>query len=167
MAATDRYVDTLLVNDKLTSSSSTGGERLVTFISIFQILDAEEISSTYRLVKNINPELIPISCVVANDVITAVSSADIGTYETGIGGAVIDVDCIAAAVDLATGHTTKENYEVLELTLDANTNRPLWKYPTATLAMEDKKLGYDLVLTATAAPGADGYVRIVSQFVQG
>ena len=60
MAVENKYVDTDIVAEKKSASFATEGAKTLTVISTFEVAVADSDASVYRLMKAINPNLIPV-----------------------------------------------------------------------------------------------------------
>lgn len=98
-----------------------------------------------------------------NDAITGGTSFDMGLYDTAAnGGAVVDADLFASAVDLSSAHgRTDYTYEATATNIDAN-DAMIWELLGLTA---DPNTEYDVCLTAnTVGSGAGtiaGWIELV------
>ncbi len=143
---------------QLTNRALAGAPLLISK-GICEVLAADDNGSVYRFVR------LPSNAVIhdiriKNDAITGGTAYDCGVYETaGNGGAAVDDDLFASAVDISAGNTTwldMRNEAGTTGVIDYNDD-PLWVIldaGAATLSADPNKQ-YDICLTAdTVGSGA-------------
>lgn len=150
----------------LTDRGLTRGETYVAFAK-FEIAAGDDDGSTLRICE------LPSNCRVKsikiwNDAITGSTSWDVGIYRTTEdGGAVVDADLFASAVDIAAGLTGTE------LRFEAGTTAPidyveykLWQIADLGAATHATDPGYnwDLVATANTIGSAAGTIIFVVEY---
>jgi hypothetical protein len=163
MAVENKYVDSLIVAGKKTSSAFAGaGEREIVAVATFEVAAADDDASVYRVFKSVPSHLIPTEVTIATDGITGGTDYDLGLYKTDL-GAVIDKDVLmdgqtlASALTRATGHA---------LGLSA-VNIDAVKSSLATLsAQTTPDTAYDIALTANTVGTGAGTVTVIAKFVQ-
>lgn len=165
MAVEDKYINSDVAAGKLAKAIHSNGGKVFAMIETFEIAAADSNGSVYRVFKNLPPDLIPMRMEVYNDAMTGATDYDIGFYETGVAGAVIDQDKLAAALDMSSaagkgspkdGLVTVGIDEVEEMIYE------LAGHTTAT-----RKDGYDIAVTAVAVGTLAGTISIVAWFAQG
>lgn len=167
MAVQDKYVNTNLAADKLSSplfGGGIGGAQTFTLVGTEEIAAADDNASVYRFFKNLNPNLVPIDILVFNDAITAGTDYDIGLYETGVGGAAVDADCFLDGGDLSSGHALGSALSGISAVDPANVQKTLYEHGGHTIAT--RKAGYDVCLTANTVGSAAGTVSIQMTLAQ-
>lgn len=101
----------------------------------------------------------------ANDAMTGSTAWEVGVHETADnGGAVVDADEFASALDLSSAHAfTDVTYEAVATEID-KVEQPLWQRIGLT---EDPKKWYDITATATTIGSAAGTVALRITYVDG
>ena len=164
MAVQDKYVNADIAADKLANPALTQGAKVVAMVATFEVAVADDDGSVYRVIKALQPNLIPISIEINNDVIADATSYDLGLYETDL-GAVIDKDVFLAAEDISAGNAIGS--EVNGLTNLAPEDLIKKIYEHAGDDVTDYKAGYDLAFTANTVGSALGTITIRAIFIQG
>lgn len=127
-----------------------------TSVGIVEIAAADADTSTYRMVRLPSCARL-ISAKVFCDAITSGTSFDLGIYKpASLGGAVVDVDAFASAVDLSSAITagTEIAFEALDI---SKADKRLWELPGVALTA-DPNIEYDIVFTANTVGSAAGTV---------
>lgn len=143
------------------NNSGVAGGRLRQAVA-FLVATAKDAASTYRMCR-IPSNATGISVIFATDDQGTTGDTDIGIYQTsGNGGAVVDADFFASALDvnaaaLAPFHVEHESgvYGLEDV------EKPLWE---ALGLSEDPHRDYDVVLTTTEAFQAGGTVSLKVQY---
>lgn len=140
---------------------------LLVAVAKFEIAAGDDDGSTLRICE-LPSNAIVTSVRIWNDAITGSTSWDVGLYQTTLnGGAVIDADLFASAVDISAGLAGTE------LRFEAATTAPidfieerLWQLAdrgAATYA-NDPQINFDLVATANTIGSAAGTIIFVVQY---
>ncbi len=164
MAVEDKYVNTNIANEKLANPALMGGAQVVAFVATFETAVADDDGSIYRIAKGLQPNLIPIQILIANDTITSSTDLDLGLYETDL-GAVIDVDVFMDGQSMASARTWNTAISGLISVDPANLVKKLYEHAGETVV--NHKAGYDLAFTANTVGSAIGTVTAVCIFIQG
>lgn len=137
-------------------------------VAKFEIAAADGDGSTLRIV-NLPSNCIVTSIKIFNDAITGSTSWDVGLYRTTQdGGAVVDADLFASAVDINAG------LEGTELRFEAGTTGPidyieyrLWQLADLGAATYTADPGYefDLVATANTIGSAAGTIIFMVDYI--
>lgn len=149
-------------NPRVINPSFLSGANLRCSIGYAEVAAADDNASVYRCVR------LPSNAVVQrvevlNDAITAGTSYDVGIYKTADGGgAVVDADLFASALDM-----TSERYLPLDamferLDIDQMEKR-LFEHAGLTT---DPKIEYDVCFTANVVGSAAGTVALRVYWVQ-
>ncbi len=172
--AEDKYVNADLANDKLGNAALVNGARVVGMIATEEIVAADGDGSIYRFFKSISGTLIPIEMkVYVDDAVTEAIDTDIGLYDTNL-GAVIDADCFADSLDLATaGGGLQGGVDgVTETPCDgmasvdiADKTKKIYEH--AGHDVNDAKAGYDICVTTNTDAAVGGTITIVATFLEG
>jgi len=147
----------------LTDSRVSHG-RLREQVAKVEVAAADDDTSTYRMFRVWSGWRIS-SIEIASDALTAGTSFDLGVYQTAEnGGAVVDADEFASALDLssATGLTDR-TYEAAATEID-KIEQPLWERIGESA---DTKRWYDIVLTANTVGSAAGTIAARLRYVDG
>jgi len=165
MAVEDKYVNTELIAGKLANSALTRGADTITLVTTFEVAAADDDGSVFRIAQGLSPNLIPVDIKVLNDALTAGDDFDLGLYEQGVGGTVVDKDVFADGLDLSSAHIFGASLDGLVTVDVANATKQLFEHAGHTLAT--KKEGYDLALTANTVGTLAGTVTVIATFIQG
>lgn len=164
MAVVDKYANADLENGKLGAAANVAGNKVVTSVVSFNIESGDAANSVYRVFPNLNPCLIPVDIKVMNTAVTGASDVDLGLYE-GEKGNVIDADCLADGLTIATAHAKSAALDGLTSVAVDNIGKQLFELAGHTIA--NRKDTYDIALTLNGAATADGTVTVIGTFVQG
>lgn len=164
MAVEDKYVDTAVAAGNAGSGFATQGREVKQMRKTFEIAAADDNASVYRVFKNINPHMIITKIEVSNDVITAGTDYDIGLYETGVGGVVIDKDVLGDGLDLSTAHAVGSELSGLSIVDVANAEKALFELVSQSIG--SLKGGYDLCVTANVVGTSAGTVTLVVSYIE-
>lgn len=136
------------------------------FICTFEVAAADDDASIYRLVKGIDPNLIPMSLRLACDAITGMTDVDLGFYDSKEeGGLEIDKDILADGINPSSGYSRILALDAL-VTVDlANAQKRIYELCGHTLTT--KRVSYDLCLTANTVGSGAGTITVFGHFVQG
>ena len=132
-------------------------------VGTVEVAAADDDTSVYRLVRV--PSNARISKIeVANDAITDGTDYDIGVYQTAAnGGAVVDADLFASAVDISSALAfTDYTYEAAATDI-ANVEQPLWQRLGLS---SDPSVFYDLALTGNTVGSAAGTISMRAKYPQ-
>lgn len=165
MAVEDKYIDSLVAAGKLGNGALVNGGALQAMPFTFEVAAADSDGSVYRIAKNINPDLIPVKMEIYNDAITAGTNYDLGLYESGVGGAVIDKDCFAEGLDMSSAAVKASPKDGMKDVDVANLQKKIYEHGGHTIAT--KKLGYDIALTGDTVGSAAGTISGILWFIQG
>lgn len=168
MAVEDKYVDANVAADKLGTPALVKFGDVYASVVTFEVAANDDNGSVYRLLKNLDPELIPLSIEILNDAITSGTDFDLGFYETlsdGQGGAVVDKDELVDAVDLSSARVSGAGFDGLTAVNIANRTKMIYELLGHTIST--KKSGYDLCLTGNVVGSAAGTVTIIAFFTRG
>lgn len=160
MAVEDKYVDSDIESGKLGSALASGFAGLTGGNVLVQVAAADDDGSTYRLFKNMSPDLVPLAILIQNDAITLGTDYDLGLYVSGTGGAAKDADIMVDGADLSSAGTN-----VYHLVDPANTGKALFELAGDTTSTKED--GYDIVLTANTVGTAAGDIAVAIIFGQG
>lgn len=141
---------------KVLSNPYYDGGVLRTSVGTVEVAAADSDTSTFRFVRLPSGARIN-SIKVFCDTITAGTSFDCGIYKTAAdGGAVVDADAYASAVDLSTAITsgTEIAFEARDI---ANVQKRMWEDAALT---SDPFIDYDIVLTANTVGSAAGTISL-------
>lgn len=128
-----------------------------------EVAVADDDGSVYRMCRV--PSNARISSIqVANDAITGGTDYDIGVYQTQEnGGAVVDKDEFASAVDLSSALPFTEYLNEAAAAEHADTEKPLW----AKLGLSgDPSVFYDISLTGNTVGGGAGSLSMKLKYVR-
>jgi hypothetical protein len=128
------------------------------------ILAADDDGSTFMLFKSIPKDSVLASLGLEHSAITGGTSYDVGLYN-GRTGAVIDKDCLAAALDLTAAATKNAPKDGLKDVTHANTRKALWELSGLSFAACPDIV--DVVLTANTIGTAAGSVTARASLISG
>lgn len=147
----------------LTSPRIAGGF-LAAEVATVEVAAGDDDTSTFRLFRLPSNAKV-VSIRLLNDAITGGTSYDVGIYRTAKdGGAVVDADAFASAVDMSSARTTaffEAAYESTNADI-ANIERELWQVAGAT---SDPSVSYDIVLTANTVGTAAGTISAIIEYI--
>lgn len=166
MAVENKYVDADIVAEKKGLAAAVHGAKNITLIRTFEVAAADDDGSIYRLLKNVDPSLIVKDIEILNDAITGGSSYDLGLYENlDRGGAVIDADVFAAAVDMSSARVHGAGVSGLSAVDIADAAKRIYELAGHTL--NTRKVGYDIALTANTVGTVAGTITVKITLVEG
>lgn len=171
MAVVD-YKSTVITNADATppvlSNRALAKGEVYVALAKFEIAAGDDDTSKLRICR-LPSNAIVTSIRIWNDAIASSSSWDVGLYQTGYnGGAVIDADLFASAVDISAGLAGTE------LRFEAATTAPidyieyrLWQIADlgAATYTQDPQIEFDLVATANTIGSAAGTIIFIVQYV--
>ena len=164
MTTFDNYSNDELLAGKSAEAVNVSGNKVVHMIQTVNIGTEDGAGAIYRLFR-VGANMIPLEMKVICGAITGATDCDLGIYEEGIGGKVLDADVLADGLTLATAAGIAAPLNGLKsLTLD-NLGKRI--YELAGHERKNKDTGYDICLTANAAATAAGKVAVLATFVQG
>ena len=139
------------------------GGRVRRVVGTIEIAVADDDLSTFRMVR-VHSSWSVHSIKTFQDAITGFTSADIGLYQTAAnGGAVLDVDAYASAVNLATADVvgTERAFEARDI---ANVKQQVFQ-DAGLVADNDRFL--DLTITANTLGATAGTLTMVVEYTDG
>lgn len=168
-AVEDKYLTTALVAGKKGVGLDSIAGNLFIGVATFEIAAADDNGSVYRLFKNVDSSLIPVSMRVSCDAITGCNDVDFGLYDSlDDGGAVVDKDCLGDGLDISAGYSRILGLDALVSVDLAEVRKRLWELVDAvTLTLNTKKGCYDIAMTANTVGSGAGTVSVVAIFAQG
>lgn len=123
-----------------------------------EVAAADDDTSTFRFCRLPSGAKV-IKIEVYNDAITAGTSYDVGLYRTAAdGGAVVDADYFASAVDLSSAHTAALDVTYEAQNIDKVEKRLYENLPSPLTA--DPFYMYDVVATANTIGSAAGTITV-------
>lgn len=126
------------------------------------VTTTKDIGSTYRFFRIKSNDLVK-ELILDNATAGSGCTADIGLYKTaGDGGAVVDADFFASALDIATANRALDVTRESGVITVANMEKPVWELLGLSA---DPQLEYDVVMTLTAASAATGAVCLTGTVV--
>lgn len=164
MAVANKYVNADIVADKLANPALTQGAKVVAMVATFEVAEADDDGSVYRVIKGLSPTLIPISLLVYNDAITNATDYDLGLYETDL-GAVIDATVFLDSEDINAGNGIDSPVNGLSNVDVANLSKKIYEHAGETI--KNHKASYDLAFTANTVGTAAGTITLIGMFIEG
>jgi hypothetical protein len=176
MAVQDKYVNADVAADKLGNAALVNGARVIAMVATEELAAGDSAASVYRFFKGVSGNLIPMDIkVYYDDAITDEVDADVGLYEQGVGGAVIDADVFKAGLDFTTAGGSVRGGGVIghEEATDgmgsvdiANLTKKIYEHAGHTV--NTAKDGYDICLTCnTGVTTTGGTVTMIATFIEG
>lgn len=166
MAVEDKYVDSTLAAGKSNNPAYSKGADVQCFRAIAEIAAADDDGSRYRIGSRLPANTIITRIDINNDAITGGSDYNIGLAESGIGGADIDDNVFADALDLSSANVNfsqpTDGMEALDV---ANSQKRLFEHAGHTEATKNSE--YDLVLKGVTVGTAAGTVVATVWHMQG
>lgn len=138
------------------------GGRVRERVGTVEIAAADDDTSVYRMMRVRSSDRIS-ELLVHNDAITGGTDFDLGVYDPASrGGAVVDINCFADAVDLSSAQAgvniTFEGGDV------ANIAKPLWEILGLS---SDPELEYDVCFTGVTVGSGAGTVSLQARYSDG
>lgn len=159
----DAYVNADIVAGKKANPALVVGAQVCIAVANFEVAAADSDGDVYRVFKSLPPSIIPLKIEVKNDAITGGTSYDLGTFEPN-GGAVIDADEFASAVDMSSARTVP--LDIITEAMDiANVGKKLYEIVGHTI--KTRKEAYDIGFTANTVGSAAGTIQCILYYVQG
>jgi hypothetical protein len=172
MAVINDYVDAEILAGKKANPANIMPGQIFGIAGTFEIAAADDDGSVYRIAR-LSSNMIPYElCVMADDAID-VTTVDVGLYLAGAGGAVVDLDCFADAIDIDTDSVDSADLAcnaMYSLPID-DIGKKLWEITAVkaagsyTDAVHPSE--FDLAITAKSNPGAAATVSFRGLFLQG
>jgi hypothetical protein len=154
MAVENKYVDPDLASGLRQDPNKAGGSRsLINPFQAFAVAAADDDGSVYRLGR-IASNAIIYEIVIACTAITGGTDWDLGLYEAGAGGAVVDADLFMDGQTLASASRVLDGMSNVSV---ANLNKRV--YELLGLTSDPCKV-YDLALTANTVGTVAGNVAV-------
>ena len=166
MAVINDYVDSNIASGKLNSGALVNGGAVKVVPVTFEIAAADDDASIYRVLKDINPDLIPVKIELYTDAMTGATDYDLGIYlPLSEGGAEIDKDVFLDGKDVNAGNLKASPIDGMTNVNIANLQKKIFEHAGHTIAT--KKRGYDIAITANTVGSGAGTVTVVFYFIQG
>lgn len=169
MAVENKYVDAELVAGNRANPSRTTPGSIWGTIVTFETEAANDDGSVFRLLKGLNPDLIPLEIEIINDAITGMTDVDLGLYETtgedGVDGPEVDKDVFLAGADIASGNAAGSPQEGLANVDLADRQKKIYELAGHTLGT--RKPQYDIALTANTMGSGAATITVKFLFLQG
>ena len=164
MAVQDKFIDDDVADGKKGNSALVSGGKILTVAFMFEQAAADSDTSVYRLAR-LPANAIPIKCEIYADAAIDGSDYDLGLYVPGVGGAAVDANLFADAIDLSAGVavTAAANNGLHDLPIE-DVGQKLWEL--LDLSVPGRQ-DYDLCLTANTAGGAAGTISGFFQYILG
>ncbi len=151
---------------RVTNNPAAVAGALRGFCATLETVNADSIASIYRMVQ-VPSNAVMHSLRIYSDDVGTTAAADVGLYDTvENGGAVVDQDFFASAVDIHSGALNGVDilYEAATSGADiSDMEKPLW---TQLGLATDPKKNYDICLTLTAAADAAATVALKGSYAQ-
>jgi hypothetical protein len=164
MAVEDKYVNTTVAAGKLERAGLVSGAKTVTMVATEEVAAADDDGSTYRLFKSVPSTYIPVQIDVMTDGITAGTDYELGLYKVGVGGAVVELDCLMGTQTMASALTRASGQGLgLAGVNIADIGKTLGELSGQTTVDP----AYDIVLTANTVGTAAGTISIIATFIEG
>ena len=164
MAVEDKYVDTAVAAGDAGSGFATQGQDVKCMRKTFEVAAADDDGSVYRVFKNVNPHILVLKVDVTNDAITSGTDYDIGLYETGVAGTVLDKDVLADGLDLSSANAVGSELSGLSAVDAANAEKALFELVSESIGA--LKGGYDIAVTANTVGSAAGTVSLAVWYLE-
>ena len=103
MAVINAYTDSLAAAGKKAEPGNLAPGTMFGLACTFEVGAADSAASIYRIA-NVNANLIPVWMKLASDSAIQITSLNVGLYEPGANGAVVDYDCLAATINPTAGY---------------------------------------------------------------
>lgn len=168
MAVVNKYVNTNIADDKKATAAFSEGGRTFTIPVTFEVAAGDDDGSVYRLLRAVNPHLIPIKFEFLNDAITGATDYEVGLYETttdSTTGVAIDIDVFMGTQDINGGNARGSELNALSAVDVADVQKRIWEL--AGDAQKDIRIGYDIAVTANTVGSAAGTISLLMTFTQG
>lgn len=166
MGVRNEYVDATIAAGSKGNAIDMLAAQAYFGVATFEVAAADDDASIFRLFKNVDPHLIPLTLRVACDALTGSTDWDMGLYAPlEAGGAEIDKDILADGINLSAGYSRILALDAL-VTVDlANARKRIFELAGHTLST--RKNAYDICLTANTIGSGAGTVTVFGTFIQG
>ena len=158
MAVLDVYANALSAAGKKAPPYFAGGGQLLCILFTYEIAAADDDASVIRIGR-LPANAIPVKGELFADALTSGTDYDCGLYKPGVGGAVVDKDLFADALDPASGEAITAPLNLLTNLGGAdpvgNYGKTLWELLGLTRA---GRQDYDLAITANTIGSAAGTI---------
>lgn len=125
----------------------------------FEVAAADDNASIYRFIKGISPRAIPLKLELLSDATAGLTDVQFGTYKSlDVGGAVIDVDCLAVSVDITAGKATLTEMLIPTGVAQDEIGKDLLDLSGVAEADKKKYGGLDIAMTTPAGASAAGTI---------
>lgn len=161
MAVENKYVESNLAAGKKASALNTFGTDVIVGVATVAVAAADDDGSVYRVFKAVPSNLVPVMICIHNTAITSGTDWDVGLYQVGKSGAVVDKDILADGLDLSSAATiaTWNNKGLTTIDISGGCK------DLATLGAEtNPAMAYDIALTANTVGSAAGTIRVTAVF---
>lgn len=140
------------------------GGRVYSSVAVLEVAAADDDTSVYRLFRVWSGDRVD-GIDIGSDAITGGTSYDLGLYQTADnGGAVVDADLFASALDLSSASAlTERTYEATATNID-KIEKQLWELAGLT---SDPKRYYDICLTANTVGTGAGTIAGRLRYLKG
>ncbi len=167
MAVEDKFVNTLTAAGKKAPPYFAMGAQMLCIAFNFEVAAADDNDSVYRIGR-LPANAIPVKGELFADALTALTDLDCGLYKPGVGGAVVDIDLFADALDPASGEAITAPLNLLTNLGGADPVGSVGETLWSLLGLTAPTLqAYDLALTARAAGSGAGTLSGFFWYIHG
>jgi hypothetical protein len=157
MAVENKYVNSAIAAGNLADASYNGGTRTV--IQTFEVAAGDDDGSIYRLAR-INSSEVLLKATIMCDAITNGTDYDLGLYQIGTSGAVVDKDIFMDGQTLASASKVIDGLQTVAIE-----NRVLNVTDLINIVLtqtnNDTGKAYDIALTANTVGTVAGTVTVI------
>ncbi|WP_439813982.1 hypothetical protein [Zavarzinia sp. CC-PAN008] len=155
-----KLIQNIEASPRVPNEVTDQGARLREIAATLEVAAADDDTSVFRICQ-VQSNWRIAAILLTNDAITSGTSYDVGLYQTlDNGGAVVDADAYASAVDLSSGRTAPLDVAFEARNIDKVNNR-VWQDGGFS---SDPKQTYELCLTANTVGSAAGTISVRVQY---
>ena len=165
MAVENKYVNSDIASgSRVNAAIGNNGSVLRAIVKTFEVAAADDDGSIYRIIKDVQPEMIIKNIIVTNDAITAGTDYDIGFYKSlETGGDVINADALADGLDLSSAHIEGAGISGIAAVAVENVEKKIFELAGDTISTKIK--AYDIAFTANTAGTAAGTISVKIEYI--
>lgn len=161
MAVENKYVNTELASGVLADAGYAGALKVVT--QTFEVAAADDDGSVYRLARISDSDIL-LRATIMCDAITGGTDWDLGLYQKGTSGAVLDKDCFMDGQTFASATKTIDGLQTVAI---ENRTKEIWSLLSGiTSQTRDENNEYDIALTANTVGSAAGTVTVILEILK-
>lgn len=161
MAVENKYVNAETAAGVLADAAYAGTVKTV--IQTFEVAAADDDGSVYRLARISDSDVL-LRATIMCDAITGGTDYDLGLYQKGTSGAVLDKDCFMDGQTLASASKVLDGLQTVGI---ENRTKEIWSLLAGiTSQTRDENNEYDIALTGNTVGTAAGTVTVILEILK-